>query len=63
MIDPIMVKKAIKDGQLKVYWVESSPHVISVYLGDVISGTDELGDTIKLCDIRLKENGAVNENR
>ena len=57
-IDPIMVKKAIKDGQLKVYWVKSRPHIISVYLGDVIRKeqfVEELGDTIKLCDIRVLE--------
>ena len=58
MIDPIMVKKAIKDGQLKVYWEERRPHIISVYLGDVIRKeqfVEELGDTIKLCDIRVLE--------
>ena len=58
MIDPIMVKKAIKDGHLKVYWEESRPHIISVYLGDVIRKeqfVEELGDTIKLCDIRMLE--------
>ena len=58
MIDPIMIKKAIKDGQLKVYWKESRPNIISVYLGDVIRKerfVEELGDTIKLCDIRVLE--------
>ena len=58
MIDVVMVKKAIKDGQLKVVWGEVEPNIIRVYLADVIKAkpfVEELGDMIKLCDIRTVE--------
>lgn len=57
MIDPIEVKQAIKDGQIKIHWTENRPNIITVYLSDVIRKEhfiEELGDTVQLCEIQIE---------
>ena len=51
MIDPIEVKNAIKDGQLKIYIAENRiTHRECVYLADVLSNGEQ-GDTVMLCEL------------
>lgn len=55
MIDPIMVKEAINNKQLRVWWMEDShTHHKKVYLSDVIRNKEpfvqELGDTVFLIE-------------
>ena len=54
-IDPIMIKQAIKNKQLRVWWEENPyTHYKKVYLSDVIRTEEpfiqELGDTIFLIE-------------
>lgn len=51
MIDPIEVKNAIKDGQLKVYVAENRyTHKRCVYLADVLPNGEQ-GDTAIIHEI------------
>lgn len=54
-IDPIMVKEAINNKQLRVWWMEDPhTHHKKVYLSDVIKNKEpfvqELGDTVFLIE-------------
>ena len=56
IIDPIDVKQAIKNGQLKIYISEDRfTHKRYIYCADIILvdkfGIEELGDTVKLVEI------------
>ena len=54
MIDPIEVRKAIKDGQLKVYIARNRrTGKDSVYLADILSNGEQ-GDTVILCEIQTE---------
>lgn len=57
LIDPIDIKQAVKNKQLKIYIGEDrSNHKKYIYCADIISvnkyGVEELGDTVKLCEIK-----------
>jgi hypothetical protein len=54
-IDPIMIKEAINNKQLRVWWTEDPyTHHKKVYLSDVIRNEEpfvqELGDTVFLIE-------------
>lgn len=52
MIDPIDVRKAIKNGQLKVYIARNRrTGNDSVYLADILPNGEQ-GDTVILCEIQ-----------
>ena len=56
IIDPIDIKQAIKNEQLKIYISEDRvTHKRYIYCADVTSvdrfGIEELGDTVKLVEI------------
>lgn len=56
-IDPIEIKQAVKNKQLKIYVGEDrSNHKKYIYCADIISvnkyGIEKLGDTVKLCEIK-----------
>ena len=52
MIDPIDVRKAIKNGQLKVYIARNRrTGKDSVYLADILPNGEQ-GDTVILCEIQ-----------
>lgn len=51
MIDPLEVKQAIKDGQLKIYIKENRYyHRLCVYLADVLPNGEQ-GDTAMIYEI------------
>ena len=51
MIDPIDVRKAIKNGQLKVYIARNQTiGKDGVYLADVLPNGEQ-GDTVMLCEL------------
>ena len=56
IIDPIDIKQAVKNGQLKIYIAEDRMnHKKYIYCSDIIFvdkfGIEELGDTVKLCEV------------
>lgn len=52
MIDPIAVKKAIKDGQLKIYIARNkATNKMCVYLADVLPNKEQ-GDTVIIYELK-----------
>lgn len=49
-IDPVMVKKAIKEGQLKVYCSRHYDGMMWIYLKDT-----QTGDTVKIGEVEVND--------